>query len=65
MITNANRSGSVRVGPRERQQTAPPDETRSGSASEHEIAEEHREFGHHRRKKIAEINGERVLIDAP
>jgi hypothetical protein len=65
MITNANRSGSVRAESKERQKPAHHHETRSGSASEQEPKEERREFGRGRRQRIAEVNGQLVLVDVP
>jgi hypothetical protein len=65
MITNANRSGSVRADSKERQHPASHRETRSGSASEHEPTEERREFGRGRPQKIVEVDGRLVLVDAP
>jgi hypothetical protein len=62
MITNADRSGSVRVEIGKDRRTEQQDETRSGSVSDRAPQDEKRHFG--RRQKIAEVNGERVLVDA-
>jgi hypothetical protein len=60
MITNANRSGSVKAEPLER--IIPTDENRSGSVSEHATKEEPKNFGSVRPKKIIEVDGQRRLV---
>lgn len=60
MITNANRSGSAKAEPLKRVS----DERRSGSVSERETKDETEELGRGRRRKIVEVNGRLVLVDA-
>ena len=62
MITNANRSGSVRGEPKER--IIPNDERRSGSVSERETKDESRRFGREQRQRIVEVDGKLILVDA-
>jgi hypothetical protein len=64
MITNANRSGSVRDESRkDRREKKPQDDVRSGRSSDKPEATEKKKLKL-RRQKIIETDGERMLIDA-
>jgi hypothetical protein len=63
MITNADRSGSVRDEARKDKRQKPQDDVRSGRSSEAPSAYEEQKLKL-RRQKIVDVNGERVLVDA-
>jgi hypothetical protein len=63
MITNANRSGFVRVEPGDDRPGKPQDDRRSGHVSDAPPKDEKQKFGLQRRQKIIEVNGERRLAD--
>lgn len=67
MITNANRSGSLKVKSGERDvhpPTRPQDEVRSGKVSERAVKERSTRFGKTRQQKIVSVDGKLELVDA-
>lgn len=67
MITNSNRSGSVKVKVGEKDvspPTRPQDEVRSGKLSEGRKAPQKEKFGSAQRQKIVSLNGQLELVDA-
>jgi hypothetical protein len=64
MITNANRSGSVRVEPGEEdRRDKPQDDRRSGRISDKPSKDKKRTFGLARRQRIRTVNGRLELED--
>jgi hypothetical protein len=63
MITNANRSGSVRDESGKDRREKPQDEVRSGRSSDRPEVVKRQKFKL-RRQKIKEISGELMLVDA-